>query len=71
MTSGLGLDAIRPIRKTSSATGSRSCSPSWFLATTDRPGLAAGAGANLRELMDRMGHSTARAAMVYPHEGDE
>ena len=33
--------------------------------------LAAGAGANLRELMDRMGHSTARAAMVYLHGSDE
>jgi integrase len=32
---------------------------------------AAGAGANLRELMDRMGHSTARAAMVYLHGSDE
>jgi hypothetical protein len=29
--------------------------------------LAADAGANLRELMDRMGHSTSRAAMVYLH----
>jgi integrase len=27
--------------------------------------LAADAGASLRELMDRMGHSTARAAMIY------
>jgi integrase len=33
--------------------------------------LAAGAGANLRELMDRMGHSAARAAMVYLHGSDE
>ena len=33
--------------------------------------MAAGAGANLRELMDRMGHSTARAAMVYLHGSDE
>jgi hypothetical protein len=33
--------------------------------------LAAGAGANLRELMDRMGHSTARAAMVYLHGSNE
>ena len=33
--------------------------------------LAAGAGANLRELMDRMGHSTSRAAMVYLHGSDE
>jgi integrase len=33
--------------------------------------LAANAGANLRELMDRMGHSTTRAAMVYLHGSDE
>lgn len=33
--------------------------------------LAADAGASLRELMDRMGHSTARAAMVYLHGSDE
>jgi integrase len=33
--------------------------------------LAADAGANLRELMDRMGHSTARAAMVYLHGSNE
>ena len=33
--------------------------------------LAADAGANLRELMDRMGHSTNRAAMVYLHGGNE
>ena len=33
--------------------------------------LAADAGANLRELMDRMGHSTTRAAMVYLHSRDE
>jgi integrase len=33
--------------------------------------LAAGAGANQRELMDRMGHSTTRAAMVYLHGSDE
>jgi integrase len=33
--------------------------------------LAADEGANLRELMDRMGHSTARAAMVYLHGSDE
>ena len=33
--------------------------------------LAASAGAGLRELMDRMGHSTARAAMVYLHATDE
>jgi hypothetical protein len=29
------------------------------------------AGANLRELMDRMGHSTTRAATAYLHGGDE
>jgi integrase len=33
--------------------------------------LAASAGAGLRELMDRMGHSTARAAMIYLHGTDE
>ena len=33
--------------------------------------MAAGAGAGLRELMDRMGHSTTRAAMVYLHATDE
>jgi integrase len=33
--------------------------------------LAADAGANLRELMERMGHSTARAATVYLHGGTE
>ena len=33
--------------------------------------LAADAGANLRELMDRMGHSTTRAAMAYLHGSDE
>jgi integrase len=30
----------------------------------------ASAGANMRELMDRMGHSTARAAIVYLHSTD-
>ena len=29
--------------------------------------LIANAGANLRELMERMGHSTSRAALVYLH----
>jgi len=33
--------------------------------------LAADAGANLRELMDRMGHSTTRAAMAYLHGSDK
>jgi hypothetical protein len=33
--------------------------------------MAADAGANLRELMDRMGHSTTRAAMVYLHGSDK
>jgi integrase len=33
--------------------------------------LAADAGASLRELMDRMGHSTTRAALVYLHGSDE
>ena len=29
--------------------------------------LTAATGATLRELMDRMGHSTARAALIYQH----
>jgi integrase len=29
--------------------------------------LAGEAGANLRELVDRMGHSTTRAALIYQH----
>ena len=33
--------------------------------------LAADAGAGLRELMDRMGHSTTRAALLYLHGSDE
>jgi integrase len=33
--------------------------------------LTANAGANLRELMDRMGHSTTRAALIYLHSTDE
>jgi integrase len=33
--------------------------------------LTAGAGANLRELMTRMGHSSTRAAMIYLHSTDE
>jgi integrase len=33
--------------------------------------LAQWAGANLRELMERMGHSTTRAATVYLHGGTE
>jgi integrase len=33
--------------------------------------LAADTGASLRELMDRMGHSTSRAAMIYLHSKDE
>jgi integrase len=33
--------------------------------------LAANAGANLRELMDRMGHSTMRAAMAQLHGSDQ
>jgi integrase len=33
--------------------------------------LSADAGANLRELMDRMGHSTTRAALIYLHSTDE
>jgi integrase len=33
--------------------------------------LTAGAGASLRELMDRMGHSSTRAALIYLHSSDE
>ncbi len=33
--------------------------------------LTADAGANLRELMDRMGHASSRAAMIYLHSTDE
>src|SRR4029077_7162762 len=39
--------------------------------TCSPPVTSTDAGANLRELMDRMGHSTARAATVYLHGGDE
>jgi integrase len=33
--------------------------------------FTADAGANLRELMDRMGHSSTRAALIYLHGGDQ
>jgi len=33
--------------------------------------LTADAGANLRELMDRMGHASTRAAVIYLHSTDE
>ncbi|MBB2745198.1 UNVERIFIED_ORG: integrase [Microbispora rosea subsp. rosea] len=33
--------------------------------------LAASTGASLRELMDRMGHSSTRAAIIYQHATDE
>ena len=33
--------------------------------------LTAGAGANLRELMERMGHASTRAALIYLHSTDE
>ena len=33
--------------------------------------LVADAGGNLRELMERMGHSTTRAALIYLHGGDD
>jgi hypothetical protein len=33
--------------------------------------LAATSGATLRELMDRMGHSSSRAALIYMHGSDE
>jgi hypothetical protein len=32
---------------------------------------AAGQGASLRELMERMGHSSARAALIYQHATQE
>jgi integrase len=33
--------------------------------------MAAGQGASLRELMERMGHSSARAALIYQHATQE
>lgn len=33
--------------------------------------LSAAAGASLPELMDRMGHANARAALIYLHGSDE
>jgi integrase len=33
--------------------------------------LTADAGASLRELMDRVGHSSTRAALIYQHSSDE
>lgn len=33
--------------------------------------LTANAGANLRELMERMGHSSTRAALIYQHSTSE
>ncbi len=33
--------------------------------------LTADAGANLRELMERMGHSSTRAALIYQHSSIE
>ena len=33
--------------------------------------LTAGTGATLRELMDRMGHSSTRAALIYLHDSDD
>jgi hypothetical protein len=36
-----------------------------------RNALTADAGASLRELMDRMGHSSTRAALIYLHSSDE
>ncbi|MGH3183411.1 MAG: tyrosine-type recombinase/integrase [Streptosporangiaceae bacterium] len=33
--------------------------------------LTADAGANLRELMERMGHSSTRAALIYLHSSDD
>ena len=37
---------------------------------TKRNTLAARAGATLRELVDRMGHDSGRAAMIYLHGSD-
>jgi integrase len=34
-------------------------------------GLTADAGASLRELMERMGHASTRAALIYLHSTDE
>ena len=33
--------------------------------------MTADAGANLRELMERMGHSSTRAAVIYLHSSDD
>jgi integrase len=33
--------------------------------------LVAAAGANLRELMERMGHSSSRAALIYLHSTND
>jgi hypothetical protein len=33
----------------------------------DRQQLVSETGANLRELMERMGHASSRAALIYPH----
>jgi hypothetical protein len=33
--------------------------------------MAAGQGASLRELMERMGHTSARAALIYQHATQE
>jgi hypothetical protein len=35
------------------------------------PVTSTDAGASLRELMDRMGHSSTRAALIYQHPSDE
>jgi Phage integrase family len=62
---------IRPVqlRRTDLATGL----PSVHFHDLRHSGnqLAADAGASLRELMDRMGHSTTQAAMVYLHGSDQ
>ena len=44
------------------ATGRWSCSPYY---------LTAKASASLRELMERMGHSSTRAALIYQHSSTE
>ena len=47
----------------------RACPGGSTFTTCGTPGTrgAAGSGANLRELMDRMGHSSMRAALIYLH----
>jgi integrase len=46
------------------------CGPSFHDLRHAGNHYTASAGANLRELMERMGHSTNRAAMIYLHSTD-